>query len=56
MTWEEGKMTGQEQDLGFAPEDGAPIPYMHRIREYYQTLGYGPPIAGHIMARCRFSR
>ena len=36
-------MTGQEQDLGFAPEDDAPISYMHRIREYYQTLGYGPP-------------
>ena len=36
-------MTEQKQDLGFAPEDGGPIPYMHRIREYYQTLGYGTP-------------
>ena len=36
-------MTGHEQDLGFAPEDDAPIPYMHRIHEYYQTLGYGAP-------------
>src|SRR6516165_10573814 len=43
MTWREGEMTGHEQDLGFAPEHDAPIPYMHRIREYYQTLGYGTP-------------
>ena len=34
-------MSGQEQDLGFTPEHDAPISYMHRIREYYQTLGYG---------------
>ena len=28
---------------GFAPEHDAPIPYMQRIRDYYQALGYGAP-------------
>ena len=28
---------------GFAPEHDAPIPYMQRIRDYYQELGYGAP-------------
>ena len=28
---------------GFAPEHDAPIPYMQRIRDYYQGLGYGAP-------------
>jgi hypothetical protein len=32
-----------EEDFGFAPEHDAPIPYMQRIRDYYQTLGYGAP-------------
>ena len=32
-----------EEGFGFAPEHDAPIPYMQRIREYYQTLGYGAP-------------
>jgi D-proline reductase (dithiol) PrdB len=36
-------MSGQEQDLGFAPEHDAPIPYMRRIRDYYLALGYGTP-------------
>ncbi len=31
------------RDFGFAPAHDAPIPYMPRIREYYQTLGYGAP-------------
>jgi D-proline reductase (dithiol) PrdB len=29
--------------LGFAPDNDAPIPYLQRIREYYQGLGYGAP-------------
>ncbi len=32
-----------EEELGFAPEHDAPIPYLERIREYYQALGYGAP-------------
>jgi D-proline reductase (dithiol) PrdB len=32
-----------EEGFGFAPEHDAPIPYMQRIRDYYQTLGYGKP-------------
>jgi D-proline reductase (dithiol) PrdB len=36
-------MSGQEQDLGFAPKHDAPIPYMRRIRDYYLALGYGTP-------------
>lgn len=33
----------EEEEFGFAPEHDAPIPYMARIRDYYQTLGYGAP-------------
>ncbi len=29
--------------FGFAPEHDAPIPYLTRIRDYYQALGYGAP-------------
>ena len=29
--------------LGFAPAHDAPIPYLRRIRDYYQALGYGAP-------------
>jgi hypothetical protein len=37
-------MSDREEDrFGFAPEHDAPIPYMQRIREYYQGLGYGAP-------------
>ncbi len=32
-----------EEGFGFAPEEDVPIPYLQRIREYYQTLGYGAP-------------
>ena len=32
-----------EQGFGFAPDHDAPIPYMQRIRDYYQALGYGAP-------------
>ena len=31
------------EGFGFAPEDDVPIPYMQRIRDYYQALGYGAP-------------
>ena len=36
-------MSDRHADFGFAPEDDAPIPYLQRIREYYQALGYGAP-------------
>ncbi len=29
--------------FGFAAEQDAPIPYLQRIRDYYQALGYGAP-------------
>jgi D-proline reductase (dithiol) PrdB len=32
-----------EEGFGFAPEHDVPIPYMQRIRDYYQALGYGAP-------------
>jgi D-proline reductase (dithiol) PrdB len=32
-----------EAEFGFAPEDDVPIPYLERIRDYYQALGYGAP-------------
>ena len=33
----------EQNPYGFAPPDDRPIRYMDRIREYYQTLGYGKP-------------
>ena len=36
-------MTDDDQEFGFAVEIDKPIPYLHRIRTYYQTLGYGKP-------------
>jgi Glycine/sarcosine/betaine reductase selenoprotein B (GRDB) len=36
-------MSGPDADLGFAADDDAPIPYLQRIRDYYQGLGYGAP-------------
>lgn len=36
-------MNEREEGFGFAPEHDAPIPYMQRIRDYYQALGYGAP-------------
>ena len=36
-------MSAPDDDLGFAPEDDAPIPYMQRIRDYYLALGYPTP-------------
>ena len=36
-------MTEETDSLGFSAEEDVPIPYLHRIRTYYQTLGYGKP-------------
>ena len=36
-------MSDPEEEFGFAPDHDAPIPYMQRIRDYYQALGYGAP-------------
>jgi hypothetical protein len=36
-------MSEREEEFGFAPEDDVPIPFLQRIREYYQALGYGAP-------------
>jgi hypothetical protein len=36
-------MSESEEGFGFAPDHDVPIPYMQRIRDYYQTLGYGAP-------------
>lgn len=33
------------KEFGFAPDLDAPIPYLQRIRSYYQGLGYGAPYA-----------
>lgn len=30
-------------EIGFAAAHDAPIPYLHRIRDYYEALGYGAP-------------
>jgi hypothetical protein len=49
-------MSKRDGDPGFAPEHAAPIPYMRRIRDYYQGLGYARHIAGRIIPRCLFGR
>ena len=36
-------MADKMDGLDFAPEHDAPIPYLDRIRTYYQALGYGKP-------------
>jgi hypothetical protein len=36
-------MSDDEDAFGFAPDHDEPIPYRQRIRDYYQTLGYGAP-------------
>jgi D-proline reductase (dithiol) PrdB len=37
-------MTGSPEDqLGFAPDNDTPIPYVARTREYYQAIGYDTP-------------
>jgi hypothetical protein len=36
-------MSEDGRDFGFAAADDVPIPYLQRIRTYYQALGYGAP-------------
>lgn len=36
-------MSGADPELGFAADFDAPIPYLERVRDYYQGLGYGAP-------------
>ena len=36
-------MSDPSENLGFAEVHDVPIPYIHRISSYYQTLGYGKP-------------
>src|SRR6202047_3402519 len=38
-----GQMSEGEEYPGFSPEHDVPVPYMQRIRDYYQALGYGAP-------------
>jgi len=41
---EQSAVGGAQGDaFGSAPADDAPIPYMQRVRAYYQALGYGRP-------------
>jgi glycine/betaine/sarcosine/D-proline reductase family selenoprotein B len=41
-----------DENLGFAPDDDAPISYMVRTRDYYQAIGYDTPYrwAHHVAA------
>src|SRR5260221_11221697 len=32
-----------DQQLGFAPDYDAPVPYMKRTRDYYVAIGYTTP-------------
>lgn len=36
-------MGDRRADYGFAVAHDVPVPYLQRIREYYQALGYGAP-------------
>src|SRR3954465_3614879 len=36
-------MSEDGREFGFAVPDDTPIPYLQRIRSYYQALGYGAP-------------
>src|SRR6202008_4532266 len=36
-------MNERGREFGFAMPHDAPIPYLQRIRTYYQALGYGAP-------------
>jgi hypothetical protein len=35
--------SGSGNEFGFAPTHDQPIPYLQRVRTYYQALGYGAP-------------
>jgi D-proline reductase (dithiol) PrdB len=43
MAKEDCLSTPDDEEFGFAPDYDSPIPYMHRIRTYYLTLGFGTP-------------
>ncbi len=49
-------MSAPDADLGFAAEYDAPIPYLQRIRDYYQGLGYGAPYRWAHYAEVPFNR
>ena len=49
-------MSGSDADLGFAADYDAPIPYLRRIRDYYQGLGYGAPYRWAHYAEVPFQR
>ena len=36
-------MSEEAREFGFAAAHDAPIPYLQRIRTYYEELGYGAP-------------
>lgn len=36
-------MSNADKEFGFAEPFDLPIPYLHRIRTFYKTLGYGKP-------------
>jgi hypothetical protein len=36
-------MSGEAREFGFAAAHDAPIPYLQRVRTYYEALGYGAP-------------
>jgi len=36
-------MSDRDDGSSMVPEHDVPIPYMQRIKDYYQTLGYGAP-------------
>jgi len=36
-------MSEPESEFGFAPDEDVPVPYLQRIHDYYQALGYGAP-------------
>jgi D-proline reductase (dithiol) PrdB len=42
--WEQENMASLSGDqIGFTPDEDAPIPYMRRTREYYAAIGYTTP-------------
>jgi hypothetical protein len=43
-------------EFGFAPAHDAPIPYLQRVRTYYQALGYGAPYEWAHYAEVPFAR
>jgi len=47
-------MSEDVRELGFAAAHDAPIPYLERIRTYYQALGYGAPYRWAHYARVPF--